>query len=397
MTFSTSSSMQSAIAKRQELGLKISNLSFADYTFFESPLLLRGVKQGFRKIFRKPYYYLEARGGLASRRAIAQYYQNQDQEIDPESLILTASINQSYLYLFRLFSTNGGQILVPSPGSASYREIASFLGIKLTNYHLSASDGWQINLADLESKITNRTRAIVLMSPHLPSGAVQSADTLRRLAQILQNKNIALIVDESLGDFIFTADPLPLVPVIMKRQQLVISLQSLSSTYALPGGKLAWMQVSGPAPQADKLAKNLECLADTFLSVNQFSQTILPDLVEHAGLWRRRLQRRLAKNQRLLCHLLGKSPRLRFHQPQGGFYLFVEVLDEAGQPLAAHQSDQQFCLSLLKQTGIYVHPGSYYGLPNGCHFMICFMQNPRLLRRACKKILKFLGPVRSGQ
>jgi aspartate/methionine/tyrosine aminotransferase len=383
--------IQAAIQKRQEAGLRITNLSFADFTFYDTLLSKGKIQNAFASIFKYPYYYPAAKGELEARQAVVEYYNRQDQEIDPESLILTSSINQSYLYLFKLFSSAGGKILIPSPNTPALQEVAGFLGLELQTYPLLADQNWQIDLTSLEKLITPKTKAIFLMSPHLPTGAIQKEETLRRLAKLIKGKNIALIVDESLSDFIFKKQKLPLISVLMRADQLVISLQTLSNSFALPGLKLSWIQVSGPANQAKPLLQNLEFLADTFLTINQVSQAILPDVIRYSNHWRKRFQAVVEKNCRTVVKRLGKSPHLRFHHPEGGFYAFIEILDATGQPITQPKADLNFALQLLNQTGIYVHPGYYYGQKTGCYIMLCFLQDPKILRISCKKLLKFLN------
>jgi len=382
--------IQAAIQKRQEAGLRINNLSFADFTFYDTLLSKGKIQNAFANLFKYPYYYPTAKGELEARQAIVEYYKHQDQEIDPESLILTSSINQSYLYLFKLFSSAGGKIIIPSPNTPVLQEVAGFLGIELQTYPLLADQNWQIDLNALEKSINRQTKAIFLMSPHLPTGAIQKEETLRRLAKLIKGKNIALIVDESLADFIFKKQKLPLISALMRADQLVISLQTLSNSFALPGLKLSWIQVSGPANQAKPLLQKLEFLADTFLTINQVSQAILPEIVRHSHRWRKRFQAIVEKNSRTIIKRLGKSPQLRFHHPEGGFYAFIELLDEHGQSNTQPNADQNFSLQLLKQTGIYIHPGHYYSQKTGCYFMLCFLQDPKTLRISCKNLLKFL-------
>lgn len=382
--------IQAAIQKRQEESLPIVNLSFADFTFYDTLLSRRKIQNAFANVFKYPYYYPTAKGELEARQAIAEYYRRLGQEVDPESLILTSTINQSYLYLLKIFSSEGGEILIPRPHTPSLEEVAGLLGLDLPSYPLLPDQGWQIDLVELEKQINDKTRAIFLMSPHLPTGAIQKEDTLKQLAKLIKGKDIALVVDESLSDFIFDKQKLPLINSMMRAQQLIVTLQSMSNSFALPGFKLSWMQVSGPTEKSNQLLQSLEYLADTFLTLNQFSSTILPEVIKYSRKWRRQFQKTVEKNRQIIVSRLGKSPRLRFHKPEGGFYTFIEVLDKDGQSMAGEDAAEKFVINLLNETGLYVHPGYYYGQKTGCYFMLCFLQEPRTLRNSTKKLLRFL-------
>jgi aspartate/methionine/tyrosine aminotransferase len=387
--------IQKAIQNRQDQGLSIVNLSFADFTFYDSLLARRKIQNAFINIFKYPYYYPTARGEQEALQAISDYYGRLGQEVDPGSIILTSSVNQSFLYLLKIFSADGGEILIPRPHSPSLDEVSGFLDLDLKTFPLSVESGWQIDLEKLEQRISDKTRAIFLMSPHLPTGAIQKKETLEKLLKLIKGKDIALIMDETLSDFIFTEEKLPVIAGMTASRQLVVTLQTLSNSFALPGLKISWMQVSGPAEKAESLLQSIEFMADTFLTLNQLSQTILPEVVRYSRRWRKKFQKVVEKNRHILAGKLSKCPRLKFHYPEGGFYVFLEVLPDPHLPPAdTVQSDEDFVVELLEKTGIYVHPGRYYGQKEGCYFMICFLQDPGILRNSLKKIVKHLRVVR---
>ncbi len=389
------SRIQKTIRDRQDEGLPIVNLSFADYTFYESLLSRRKIQKAFANVFQYPYYYPTARGEQEGLQAISNYYRKSGQEVDPGSIILTSTINQSFLYLLKIFSADGGEILVPRPHSPSLDEVAGFLDLELKAFPLLVEEGWQIDLEKLAALINDKTRAIFLMSPHLPTGAIQNTETLQKLLKLIKDKDIALVMDESLSDFVFTAEKLPVITEISAAKQLVITLQTLSNSFALPGLKISWMQVSGPPAKAENLLQSIEFMADTFLTLNQLSQSVLPEVVKYSQRWRRKFQKAVEKNRHILAGKLSKCSRLKFHYPEGGFYTFVEVLPDPHLPAPAKpQTDEDFVVNLLAATGVYVHPGHYYGQQTGCYFMICFLQDPGTLRNSLKKIVKFLRPVR---
>ncbi len=389
--------IQSAIQKRQETGLPIVNLSFADFTFYGSLLTRNNIQKAFINIFKYPYYYPTAKGELEARQAISRYYRTLGQEVDPESLLITSSINQSYLYLLKIFSAEGGEILASSPHTPALDEVAGILDCQIATFPLNEKDGWQIDLDQLEKSINKNTKAIFLMSPHLPTGAIQKEETISRLAKMIKGKSIALVVDESFSDFIFNHAKLPVIPEIVGRDQLVISLQGLANSFALPGFKISWIQASGPDDQAQAFLQTLELLGDTFLNLNQLAQTVLPEVIKFSRRWRKKFQKTVERNRDILVSKLSKSPRLKFHFPEGGFYAFIEILDEQGKTQTGEDLDQKFVVELLEKTGVYLHPGHYYGKKSPCYAMICFLQEPRILRNSLKKIVKFLKPPKSAR
>jgi alanine-synthesizing transaminase len=389
------SRIQKAIQDRRDEGESLVNLSFADFTFYDN-LLTRGkIQKAFINIFKYPYYYPTARGEQEALQAISGYYAGLGQEVDPGSLIITSTISQSYLYLLRILSVDQGEILVPTPHNPSLAEVAGFLDIELRYFPLSAETGWQIDIEQLEGLITPKTRAIFLQSPHLPTGAIQKVETLQKLLKLIKDKNIVLVMDESLGDFVYTEEKLPVITELSAAKQLVVTLQSLGNSFALPGFKISWIQVSGPAEKAESLLQSLELIADTFLTIDQLGQTVLPEVVRYSRKWRRKFQKVVEKNRHILVGKLSKCPRLRFHYPEGGFYALVEVLPAPDSPSGSLPDDEDFVVDLLDKTGVYVHPGRYYGQKKGCWFMVCFLQDPGTLRSSLKKIVRYLKPPKA--
>lgn len=387
-----------AILKRQESNLPIVNLSYADFTFYDSLLSRRKIQHAFINIFKYPYYYPTAKGEQETLDAISSYYKHAQREVDPESLLLTSTINQSLLYLFKVFSAGNGEILIPTPCSPSMDEVASFLNIDLHTFPLSPETDWQINIEELEKSITTKTKAIFLMSPHMPTGTVQNEETIKKLLRIIKGKGIALVIDESLSDFLYNDTAMPRIHEYADSKQIIVYLHTLSNTFALPGFKLSWIQINGPKERSAKLLQSLELLADSFLDINQLSQTILPEVIKYSKGWRKKFQKAVEKNRDILTGKLAKSARLRFHYPEGGFYAFIELIppekkDNSDEFLEkTFKNDEEFVVSLLEETGIYVHPGYYYGNKKGNYFMVCFLQSPKVLRTSLKKIVRFLKP-----
>lgn len=387
--------LQKALKERKSANLPIINLSIADFTYPTSLFNKRKIQKAFNNIFKFPYYYPDAKGDIDARKAIQEYYLQNDQEVSLESLILTASISQSYLYLFKIFSTAGKQkssnsiqipeILVACPCPPLIQEIAGFLNIQLKYFELDQKNHWQIDIESLEKLINNNTQAIFLMSPNHPTGAIQTEETLNKLNKLLKGKNIPLIIDESLSEFVFEKEKIPIPSTIFDSNQLIISLQDFKYTFGLPGLKISWIQVSGPEKPAKIILKMLELLGDTFLSINQLSQTILPEIVEYSVNWRKNYLNIIKKNRKFLFRKLAKSRFIELYETKGGLFNLFKI-NLPDQKL----NDLQFATNLLQETGVYLHPGTYYGKNNGIYLVICYLQDPDNLNKGVKRLLKYL-------
>jgi len=373
--------IQKVVRKMQEENRSIVNLSFPDFSFYSSLLQETFVEKAFSQLFKYPYYYPTAQGDADAREAVSGYYREFGQELNPDRLILTSSINQAYLYLFKIFSS--GEILLPIPHHPEIDEIANFLGLTLKTYALDPANNWQIDFSSLKKQISTKTKAIFLMSPGCPTGSVQSSATLTELFASLKGQNITVVADESLSDFIFEEKEFPILESFAEPNQALITLHGLANGFALPGLKLSWLTFHGSDQVCEGLMKAVEYLADTFLTLAQPVQAILPEIIAPSEKWRLKFQKQVEKNRDLTRKILKKSPKLEFSPAEGGFYCLIK-------PKESKLTDQELTLDLLKKTGLYLHPGAYYGLNSADSYLVLsFLQDPAILKKSLKNLVAY--------
>ena len=213
-------------------------------------------------------------GQPEARAAISAYYRSHGLAIPPEQILLTPGTSLAYWYVFLVLCDPGDEILTPRPSYPLFDEIARIAGVRTTTYRLDESRGWAIDLADLEDRMSPRTRAIVLISPHNPTGAVAAAAELDALADIASRHALPIIADEVFSEFLFGLDRLPRPAAT--RAPLVITLNGFSKLFALPGIKLGWMALSGDAAAVQPVLTALEAMSDAFLPVNEIVQAAVP-------------------------------------------------------------------------------------------------------------------------
>ncbi len=389
-----SKSIHAVIAAEQEKGSQISNLSFTDYSSYESLLERGNIQRAFNNIYRYPHYYPTAKGEGEALHAIADYYKRRGEKVDPENLLLTSGMHHSLLFLFQLLTraakSSSDVILIPRPHSPSLMEIADFLEIKPGTYDLSPDHDWQIDLSSLRKAIKPHTKAILISSPHLPTGAIQSAETLEKVAKLARENGLFLIVDESQSDYLYGKNKLPNISELTseKAELLVIGLHSLSDSMALPGLKISWLRFHGPESACQSICQKLEMVADTFLSINQLGQTVLPEVFKYSRGWRKKLQKHLAKNRQIVIDTIGKNSKITLTHAAGGLYTVAQI--------DTILNDEDLVIELIERTGTYYHPGAFYGLPSGKnnkpYLIIDLFQAPALLKKSLKKLINYLQP-----
>src|SRR6266487_4658332 len=223
---------------------------------------------------RARVYRPDSLGQWPAREAIAQYYGSL--RVPPEQILITPGTSVSYWYCFKLLAERGDEMLCPQPSYPLFDYIARLAGVEMTHYRLQESRQWAIDLDYLENQITSRTRAIILISPHNPTGQVADAEQLRGLAEIAARHSLPIISDEVFSEFIFDMETFPAVATT--GAPLVFTLNGLSKLFALPGMKIGWMAVSGDEDLVRKSIAALELMSDTFLPVNEIAQFAVPEI-----------------------------------------------------------------------------------------------------------------------
>ncbi len=151
---------------------------------------------------RRGIYLPDPLGQPEAREAVSQYYRESGVDIPASRVLLTPGTSVSYWYSFKLLADQGDEILCPRPSYPLFDYIAALSGVKMISYPLNENRGWQIDLERLESVISTRTRAVVLISPHNPTGHVAGVAELEGLAEIARRHRLAIVSDEVFGEFL---------------------------------------------------------------------------------------------------------------------------------------------------------------------------------------------------
>ena len=295
-------------------------------------------------------YQPSPRGLLAAREAIAGYYRGQ--RVHPDSIFLTASTSEAYSFLFKLLCDPGDEVLVPQPGYPLFDFLTTLDSVRPVYYSLgySAAAGWRINFERLEAAIGERTRAIVVVSPHNPTGAFLNIVELAGLNALCARHNLALIADEVFFDYAAPTprSGAPSVPAVGNTGALTFVLSGLSKVVGLPQVKLGWIQISGPQPRATQCQRRLEFIADTYLSVSTSAQLAAPVLLARRDNIQSQIKNRIEANYRWLQEQCADRVLSR----EGGWYAVLEFDDGV--------ADDERVLKLLERDNVFVHPGYFY-------------------------------------
>jgi alanine-synthesizing transaminase len=322
-------------------------------------------------------YNPDPRGAPAARAAIARYYASRTPPLAlaQDDIFITASTSEAYGLLFALLTEPGDNVLAPVVSYPLFEYLAEIYHITLRPYALDEARGWRIDPASLYAQATQRTRALLVISPHNPTGMVVQA-AIPALARL----GLPIICDEVFAAFPYRAATVP--PLGTLHPELpIFHLNGISKLFALPDLKLGWIALSGPASQ--QYGDRLELLNDTFLGANSLTQALLPALFERGMEFVTTIRARVHANLDLALTRLAGNQRFHVNPPDGGHYLFPEV--------RGWSDEDELVLHLLEH-GVLVHPGYFYGYECGTHLMISCLTEPASFARGIERLIRAVEP-----
>ncbi len=306
-------------------------------------------------------YAPDPRGRVGAREAVAAWHGDR---VAADRVLLTPGTSFAYWMAFRLLCDGGGEVLCPTPTYPLFDDLARLAGAAVRRYHLRESGArWALDPDEVEFQVTPRTRAVVVVSPHNPTGTVAGAGELAALAAIARRHNLAIVFDEVFRDFTHTADRVPRPSEF--DAPLTLTLNGFSKMLSLPGLKAAWVVAEGDPPAADRFLHAAEYVSDTFLPLSEITQAAIPLLLERAAAIPPRFA---ALYTRRMAELVAswRAAGLPATMPEAGPYLCIPLPSPAGA--LAEQA--------LRDQGILVHPGSLYGLDDHRLVMTCVAAPP---------------------
>ncbi|MCC6953424.1 MAG: pyridoxal phosphate-dependent aminotransferase [Deltaproteobacteria bacterium] len=309
-------------------------------------------------------YAPDARGLERARISISEWYRARTPSlhVSPENIFLTASTSESYALLFSLLADAGDHFLFPDVSYPLFEHLAHHQRVEGVAYHLDPTD-WSIHEASVLASASERTRGVVLISPHNPTGSVY-----RNASNAIERIGVPLIVDEVFAPL--TADALGAPPVGALHPHLpVFHLNGISKMFALPDLKLGWIAMNDRA--AEQYADRLAVLNDAFLSSSSLAQSLVPELFSERGLsfveavrvsHRRKMER--------ATRVLNDSGNWECSVPDGGAFLFPRYL---------HDIDEDELVCELIDRGVFAYPGYYFGEKLGARvFLSTLLPDARL-------------------
>ena len=303
----------------------------------------------------------------AAREAVAADFARRGFPVGPDRIVLSASTSEAYAFLFKLLCDPGDEVLVPRPGYPLFEFLATLESVRVLPYPLAHDGEWHLDVAGLREALGPRTRAIVIVSPHNPTGACLKRDERDALETLCARRRVALVSDEVFADYFFRDDPRRAASVARDGPALAFALGGLSKSCGLPQLKLAWTAVTGPEPlRRDALAR-LEVVADTYLSVSTPVQVAAPELLARREELAAPIRARVRANLESLRAAIGPGCPATLLEPQGGWSAVLRV--------PATRTEEERVTRLLEERDVLVHPGYFFDFPHEA-FLVLSLLSP---------------------
>jgi len=333
--------------------------------------------------------YTASRGLFVARKAIMQECQRLAiPNVEIDDIFLGNGASELIVMAMQALLNNGDEILVPAPDYPLWTAAVNLAGGKARHYLCDEQSDWFPDIADIKSKISDKTRGIVVINPNNPTGAVYSKAVLEEIVQLAREHNLIIFADEIYSKILY--DDAEFIPMGRLAQDVVcVSFNGLSKSYRLAGFRSGWMVISGAKHRAKGYIEGLDMLASMRLCANVPAmyavQTALGgyqsigELIIPGG--------RLRDQRDAAMKALEAVPGISCVKPKGALYLFPKInLD-----MYKIKDDQQMVLDFLIQEKILLVQGTAFNWPNKDHFRIVFLPREDDLTKAIYRFGEFLS------
>ncbi len=336
--------------------------------------------------------YCESKGIYPARVAVMQYFQQQGiLDVSVDDIFIGNGVSELIVMAMQGLLNNGDEVLIPAPDYPLWTAAVALSGGEPVHYHCDEENQWFPNLADMAKKISKKTKAIVLINPNNPTGAVYSEEILQGIITLAREHNLLIFSDEIYDKILY--DQAQHVPTArLASDVLIITMGGLSKNYRIAGFRAGWMVITGPKLHAEDYLEGLNILSSMRLCANVPSQHAIQtalggyqsinELIQGDG--------RLFKQRNLAYEMINNIDGLSCNPAMGALYLFVKV----DQKKFNINDDEKMILDLLKQEKILLVQGRAFNIKQKNYFRLVFLPHVDELKSALEKLANFFSTYR---
>lgn len=337
--------------------------------------------------------YSDSQGIYPARTAVAQFYQSRGlRDVAVDDIFIGNGVSELITMVLQTFIDDGNEILVPAPDYPLWTGAVTLSGGTAVHYECDESNGWNPDLADIESKITENTHGLVIINPNNPTGAVYSEATVKGLIDIARRHELVVFADEIYEKILFDDAVHHHAATYAGSDVLCLTFSGLSKAYRVCGYRAGWVMISGPKETAEDFLEGLTLMANMRMCANVPAQHAIQtalggyqsieELIVPGG--------RFYEQSKLASRLLNEIPGVSNVEPRGALYCFPR-LDPEVYPI---QDDEAFVIELLRAKKILVTHGTGFNWTRPDHFRLVTLPDVQVLEEAIGRIADFLATRR---
>ena len=335
--------------------------------------------------------YSDSKGIFSARKAIMQYCQLKGfPHVDIDDIYLGNGVSELISMSLQALLDDGDEVLVPMPDYPLWTACVSLAGGNAVHYLCDEKANWYPDIDDIKSKITSNTKAIVVINPNNPTGALYPDELLKEIVEIARQNDLIIFADEIYDRLVMDGKKHTAIASLAP-DVFCVSMNGLSKSHRICGFRVGWMVLSGPKNNVKGYIEGLNMLANMRLCANVLGQHVVQtslggyqsvdELLIPGG--------RIYEQRNFIYKAVNEVPGLSAVKPDAGLYIFPKIDREMYQI----DDDEQFCLELLKQEKVMLVPGKGFNWNEPDHFRIVYLPRVEELAEVQEKLTRVLNQL----
>lgn len=358
---------------------------------FHAPKSIRGAMT---EMMENATAYCDVRGMKAAREAILAYHTKRGiKGIGEDDIFLSNGVSEMVQMITLATLERGDEILLPCPNYSLWENCAHLSGATPVFYRCDEENGWTPDVEDLRRKITANTRAILIINPNNPTGAIYPENVLKKIVALAEEHNLMLFSDE-IYDRLLLEDVPFVSTATLSEKVLCVTFNGLSKSHIVCGWRSGWSVLSGPEEKKHLLREGLMKLASMRLCAGALPQLAIAAALNDPHSTKELLipGGRFYEQREATCSVLEKIEGISFVKNRAAFYLFPRLDREK----FGITDDTRFALDLLHAKNILIIPGSGFAHPDNDHFRIVMLPEKETLKKAMTDLGDFLSDYKQN-
>ena len=333
--------------------------------------------------------YSDSKGIFSARKAIMQYCQLKGfPHVDIDDIYLGNGVSELISISLQALLDDGDEVLVPMPDYPLWTACVSLSGGNAVHYLCDEQANWYPDIDDIKSKITSNTKAIVIINPNNPTGALYPDDLLKEIVEIARQNDLIIFADEIYDRLVMDGKKHTAIASLAP-DVFCVSMNGLSKSHRICGFRVGWMVLSGPKQNVKGYIEGLNMLANMRLCANVLGQNVVQtslggyqsvdELLIPGG--------RIYEQRNFIYKAVNEVPGLSAVKPEAGLYIFPKI----DRDMYQIDDDEQFCLELLKQEKVMLVPGKGFNWNESDHFRIVYLPRVEELAEVQEKLTRVLS------